>query len=77
MEKNIEEAKKEFKNAVSEKDWRLISQVLLGGTTALLIIQLVVGVPLDIAFIAMGFSGMGWCPAVPVLPWYLVGKLRK
>ena len=55
-------------------EFEKISNVLLGGTTAILICQAVVGVPLDIAFIAMGFSGMGWCPVAPILPWYLVGK---
>ena len=59
------------------RNWQEISQVLLSGSTASLICscQLVVGVLLDLAFLAMGFSGMGWCPALPVRSWYLAGKL--
>ena len=58
------------------RNWQDISQVLLSGSTASLICtcQLVVGVLLDLAFLAMGFSGMGWCPALPVRSWYLAGK---
>ena len=57
-----------------QKNFDAISKVLLGGTVGALICQAIVGIPLDIAFIVMGFSGMGWCPVAPMLPWYLVGK---